>query len=73
MEELLREAWSPEQVSGYLGRTRELSISHETIHRHVWRDLKAGGSLHPPLRCARKQCRKRYGRYDSRGGWPASG
>jgi IS30 family transposase len=54
-------------VAGYLGRTRQLSISHETIYRHVWRDLKAGGSLHAHLRGARKQCRKRYGRYDSRG------
>ena len=67
VEELLREEWSPEQVAGYLGRTRQLSISHETIYRHVWRDLKAGGSLHAHLRGARKQCRKRYGRYDSRG------
>ena len=67
VEELLREEWSPEQVSGHLGVTRELSISHETIYRHVWRDLKAGGSLHAHLRGARKQCRKRYGRNDSRG------
>jgi IS30 family transposase len=67
VEELLKEEWSPEQVSGHLKRTGELAISHETIYRHVWRDLKAGGSLHLHLRCARKQCRKRYGRYDSRG------
>ena len=67
IEELLQEEWSPEQVSGYLERTKELAISHETIYRHVWRDLKKGGTLHAHLRCARKQCRKRYGRYDSRG------
>jgi IS30 family transposase len=67
VEELLREEWSPEQVSGYLSLTEELSISHETIYRHVWRDLAAGGTLHAHLRGARKQCRKRYGRYDSRG------
>ena len=67
VEELLREEWSPEQVSGSLGRSGELAISHETIYRHVWRDLKAGGTLHAHLRCARKQCRKRYGRHDSRG------
>ncbi len=67
VEELLKEEWSPEQVSGHLGLTQELAISPETIYRHVWRDLKAGGTLHAPLRCARKQCRKRYGRYDSRG------
>jgi len=54
VEELLREEWSPEQVSGHLERTRELAISHETIYRHVWRDLKAGGTLHAHLRCARK-------------------
>ena len=28
VEELLREQWSPEQVSGHLGRTGELAISH---------------------------------------------
>ena len=67
VEELLQEEWSPEQVSGHLGRTGELAISHETIYRHVWRDLKAGGTLHLHLRGARKQCRKRYGRNDSRG------
>lgn len=67
VEELLREKWSPEQVSGFLDRSGELAISHETIYRHVWRDLKAGGTLHAHLRCARKQCRKRYGRHDSRG------
>jgi IS30 family transposase len=67
VEALLREQWSPEQVSGHLRRSGEFSISHETIYRHVWRDLKAGGTLHLQLRCARKACRKRYGHYDSRG------
>ena len=67
IEGLLREEWSPEQVSGHLALTKELAISHETIYRHVWRDWKAGGTLHAHLRGARKQCRKRYGRYDSRG------
>jgi len=67
VEELLREEWSPEQVAGHLARARELTISHETIYRYVWQDLKAGGTLHAHLRCARKQCRKRYGRNDSRG------
>ena len=67
MEELLREEWSPEQVSGHLRLKRELRISHETIYRHIWRDLRSGGRLHEHLRGARKSCRKRYGRYDSRG------
>ena len=67
VEELLRQEWSPEQVAGYLERKRLLCISHETIYRHIWRDETAGGSLHLHLRGARKHCRKRYGRYDSRG------
>jgi len=64
---LLREDWSPEQVAGWLRRHRELAISHETIYRYVWADQRAGGTLYQHLRGARKQRRKRYGRYDSRG------
>jgi IS30 family transposase len=67
VEGLLREEWSPEQVSGHLRLKGELAISHETIYRHIWRDLRSGGTLHEHLRGARKSCRKRYGRYDSRG------
>jgi transposase, IS30 family len=67
VEDLLRQEWSPQQVAGHLRRKRLLLISHETIYRHIWRDETAGGSLHTHLRGARKQCRKRYGRYDSRG------
>jgi IS30 family transposase len=64
---LLCRQWSPEQVAGRLRRTGQLAISHETIYRHVWRDKKAGGTLHTHLRGARKRRRKRYGAYDSRG------
>ncbi|MCA1568611.1 MAG: IS30 family transposase [Acidobacteria bacterium] len=59
--------WSPEQVSGYLARHEQLSISHETIYRHVWRDKRQGGLLYTHLRGARKRRRKRCGAYDSRG------
>jgi len=65
--ELLAERWSPEQISGRLARAATLSISHETIYRHVWRDKKAGGTLYKHLRCAQKRRRKGYGHYDSRG------
>ena len=67
VEGLLCRQWSPEQVAGHLARTGRLSISHETIYRHVWRDKKEGGTLHTHLRGARKRRRKRYGAYDSRG------
>src|SRR5215212_9488852 len=67
IDALLRRQWSPEQVAGHLARAGLLSISHETIYRHVWRDKKQGGLLHTHLRGARKRRRKRYGAYDSRG------
>jgi IS30 family transposase len=64
---LLEQQWSPEQVAGYLRRHRRLRISHETIYRYIWAEKRAGGTLYTHLRGARKQRRKRYGRYDSRG------
>jgi IS30 family transposase len=67
VDRLLCRQWSPEQVAGHLARTGQLSISHETIYRHVWRDKREGGLLHTRLRGARKRRRKRYGAYDSRG------
>jgi len=67
IQELLRADWSPEQVAGWLRRHRQLAISHETIYRYIWADKAAGGMLYTHLRGARKQRRKRYGRYDSRG------
>jgi IS30 family transposase len=67
VELLLREDWSPEQVSGSLRKAGDLSISHETIYRYVWAERAQGGELYKRLRCAGKKRRKRYGRYDSRG------
>jgi IS30 family transposase len=64
---LLRQRWSPEQISGHLGLSGSLQISHETIYRHIWRDLRRGGDLHRFLRCAIKRRRKRYGTYERRG------
>ena len=63
----LGDEWSPEQIAGRLARDGTLSISHETIYRHIWDDRARGGVLYLQLRGARKQRRKRYGRYDSRG------
>ncbi len=64
---LVREDWSPEQIAGRLRVDQELRISHETIYRYVWADKRHGGQLYQHLRGARKQRRKRYGRYDRRG------
>ena len=67
VESMLREDFSPAQVVGWFARFDILIISHETIYRHIWKDKKAGGTLHVHLRRANKQIRKRYGAYDSRG------
>ena len=67
VQTLVREDWSPEQVAGRLRLQGELAISHETIYRYIWADRRQGGTLYRHLRGARKQRRKRYGRYDSRG------
>jgi len=67
VKELLREKWSPEQISGWLHRTGGLSISHETIYRYIWDNKAAGGSLYLHLRGSSKKRRKRHNSYDSRG------
>lgn len=67
MEALVHADWSPEQIAGWLRRHGILAISHETIYRYIWEDKHSGGGLYLHLRGARKQCRKRYGAYDSRG------
>jgi transposase, IS30 family len=65
-EELLRQDWSPEQVSGWLRREEGITISHEWIYLYIYADKRDGGDLHQHLRC-QKQRRKRYGSYERRG------
>ncbi len=67
VENLLKKDFSPEQVSGFLSRTSELSISHETIYQHILKDKASGGKLYQHLRHANKKRKKRYGTYDRRG------
>ncbi|MCA1850015.1 MAG: IS30 family transposase [Acidobacteria bacterium] len=69
VEQLLRQDWSPEQVSGWLSRERQLRVSHERIYQHIYADKARGGTLFQHLRC-RKKRRKRYGHYDRRGRMP---
>lgn len=67
VERLLREDWSPEQVSGHLRRMGEETVSHERIYQHVYRDHRHGGALYRHLRRQRKRRRSRLGRRDRRG------
>ena len=66
IERLLREDWSPEQISLWLAAERGLSISHEWIYQPILQDKAWGGDLYRHLRCQkpRKKC---CGPYDRRG------
>ncbi len=64
IEALLRQRWSPEQITGRRRLDRLPVMSHETIYLWIWRDKRAGGSLWRYLRGACKRRRKRYGRHD---------
>jgi transposase, IS30 family len=66
VDALLREDFSPEQISGRLRSDGTLRISHETIYQHILRDKASGGDLHRCLR-QRVKRRKRYGATDRRG------
>ena len=67
VRQLLKEKYSPEQITGYLKKEKLVSMSHETIYRYIWRDKANGGDLWTHLRQSLKQRRKRYNAYDSRG------
>ncbi len=66
IESLIRQEWSPEQVSGWLKENYGFQISHEWIYQYILKDKLAGGDLHCHLRCQKKR-RKRYKSYDRRG------
>ena len=66
VKQLLRQDWSPEQISGWLKREYSLSVSHEWIYQYIIADKRQGGELYRHLRC-QKQRRKRYGSYSQRG------
>jgi len=54
---LIRKDWSPKQISGYLAKYDQISISHETIYQWIRQDKKSGGNLY-------KHCRNKlkYGK-----------
>jgi len=69
IESLIRQDFSPEQVSGYLTAQGQPCASHERIYQHTYSDKQQGGSLYTHLRL-KKRRRKRYGKYDKRGQIP---
>jgi IS30 family transposase len=69
VERLLRQDWSPDQITGHLKREKQPSVSHEWIYLYVYADKRRGGTLHRHLRSQKKQ-RKRYSGYIRRGQIP---
>ena len=69
VDSLIKQDWSPEQISGRLFKEQGIPISHESIYLHIYQDKYQGGNLHKHLRCQKKR-RKRYGMQDRRGRIP---
>jgi len=69
VERLLRQDWSPDQISAHLKREQQPGVSHEWIYLYVYADKRRGGTLHRHLRSQKKQ-RKRYSGYIRRGQIP---
>ena len=67
---LIRQDFSPDQVSGSLKRNHGVMISHETIYRHLLDDKANGGSLYKHLRRSNRKRKKRYGSRNIRGQIP---
>jgi IS30 family transposase len=70
VEFLLKQDYSPEQISGYLAKEYQIFISHETIYQHIWADKKQGGHLYTHLRHNCHKRRRRYRSYEKRGKIP---
>jgi len=66
VDTLLKEDWSPEQISLWLKAEHSILISHEWIYQYILQDKAYGGDLYKHLRCQKKR-RKRYGSYSHRG------
>jgi len=64
---LLKQDWSPEQISNFLRIHGSFTVSHETIYQYIYDDERHGGTLIQHLRIVTKTHRKRYKSRDSRG------
>lgn len=64
---LIKEDYSPEQISGVAKKDNILCVSHERIYQYIWQDKKQGGELYKHLRTQGKRYRKRGASKDKRG------
>jgi len=58
-ENLLRQDYSPEQVSGVLKKQGKKHVSHERLYKYIWNDKKASGDLYLHLRRQGRKYQKR--------------
>jgi IS30 family transposase len=68
IESLLKEKWSPEQISDRLKKTKDIFISHQRIYQFVYKEKDMGGVLYKSLRQGNKKRRKKYGKTASKRG-----
>ncbi len=61
IDNLIRNDYSPEQISGALKRNHRIRISHETIYQHILSNKITGGNLYQHLRRSNRKRKKRYG------------
>jgi transposase, IS30 family len=61
IDTMLKEQWSPEQISGRLGAEGKDRVCCETIYQYILKDKHSGGKLYLNLRRHEKKYRKRYG------------
>ena len=59
---LIREDWSPKQISGYLKKQENIAVSHETICKWFRRDKLNGGELYKHCRHKLKHHKRPVGR-----------
>jgi IS30 family transposase len=65
---LLKENWSPEQISHRLKKDGSICISHQRIYQFIREDKAKGGTLYTHLRQGHKKRRKKYGKSTSKRG-----
>lgn len=59
IEDRVKLDWSPEQIAGRFKREGPLSISYQTIYKHIWANRRSGGTLYQHLRHQGKRYKKR--------------
>lgn len=66
-KQLINEQWSPEQIAGELVELGMKTISHETIYKRIYTDMRSKGQLHQHLRHKVRPYKNRSLKNDKRG------